>query len=415
MRRAARIALMVVSLFSLVATLVPVAPVQAQAREELGLEWGRSDGHNATTWSVRWSPDGSKLSQTFLDNTTVIWNATDGRRLVTLGSHANYTSEPRTRCDGNQTCIIPTHLPTRVTAWSPDAKYLAVGGDDTMIWVFNTTTWKVGKVLAGHAASVLTLDFSPDGKYLASGSGRDKVVPHNTGYENVVKIWDFERGVAIANLSGHRDGVMEVKWSPDGKRLVSASDDKTLKMWNATSWSLMFTMRDMAGGVLAVDWSPNGTRLVAGTRDYYAALWNSSEGQFIVKWGAANCVRSVDWNPSGRTFVAAGVALTYVMIKNATTGETEQTIDDNKDPANPANAIGAIMSARWSPDGRRLAIASGKEMAIRVYVYGPPRSPATSLIPDWLPGLATFVAVLAIAPCATFVIMKRRVRTTERR
>jgi WD40 repeat protein len=374
--------------------------------------WSRSDGHNATSWSVRWSPDGTMISQTFFDNSTVVWNSTTGMRIIKLGSHANSTAESRTRCDGNQTCTITAHLPTRVTAWSPDGKYLAVGGDDTIIWVFNTTSWGLARKLTGHLGSVLTLDFSPDGKYLASGSGTDKVFMNNVP-ENLIKVWDFERGTPIANMTGHTDGVMEVKWSPDGSRIVSASDDKTMRMWNTTDWSYMFTLRGHAGGVLAVDWSPDGRRFVSGSRDYKMALWNASDGKQIAKWTAPNCVRSVDWHMDGDIIAASGVSEAMVMIRNATTGVVMQTLEDNKDASGVP--VGAIMSARWSPDGQKLATASGKEMMIRVYAFGLAKPTTESAIPGWVPGVAVFVSIIVVATLVTYAVMKRRLRRTERR
>jgi len=398
-----------------VATILLSRAPQVMAAGNLGdlqLVWSRSDGHNATSWSVRWSPDGTMLSQTFFDNSTVVWNSTTGARIVKLGSHANSTAEGRTRCDGNQTCAIAAHMPSRVTAWSPDGRYMAVGGDDTIIWVFNTTSWGVAKTLTGHLGSVLTLDFSPDGRYLASGSGTDKVFMNNIP-ENLIKVWDFERGVAIANMTGHTDGVMEVKWSPDGSRLVSASDDKTMRMWNTTDWSYMFTLRGLAGGVLAVDWSPDGTKLVSGSRDYKMALWNASNGRQITKWSAPNCVRSVDWHMDGDIIVGSGVAEAMVMIRNATTGVVLQTLEDNKDAGGVP--VGAIMSARWSPDGQKLAIASGKEMTIRIYAFGLTRPTTESGIPAWAPGVGAYIAIIVASTLVTCLIMIRQVRRTERR
>ena len=423
MRNGARTAIALTSVFLMAAhALLSEKAGAGPTQGELSLMWSRSDGHNATAWSVRWSPDGSMISQTFFDNSTLIWNSTTGRRVVKLGSHANSTAEVRTRCDGNQTCSITEHMPSRVSAWSPDGKRLAIGGDDTYIWIFNTTTWELEGKLAGHTGSVLTLDFSPDGKRLASGSGTDKVFMHNVP-ENAVRIWDMERMAGILTIEGeprpkpgtlkHTDGVMEVRWSADGKRIVSASDDKTLKMWNATNGSLLFTLNGHAGGVLSVDWSPDGTKLISGSRDYKMILWNASSGKQMAKWSAPNCVRSVDWHQDGEIIVGSGVSEAMVMIRNATTGVVTQTLEDNKDAA--GHPIGAIMSARWSPDGTKLAIASGKEMTIRVYGFGISKPPSGSAIPTWLPGVIVFCSIIVAATFVTYELMRRRVRKTERR
>ncbi len=390
---------------------VSPAAVAEEDVESLAIIWERTDGHNATAWSVRWSPDGSMISGTFFDNTTVIWNSTTGKRIIKLGSHGNFTSERGTRCDGNQSCAIVTHFPTRVSAWSPDGRHLAIGGDDTFIWVFNTSDWRLEKFLKGHLGSVLTLDFSPDGRYLASGSGTDKVMMHNIP-ENLIKIWDFERGVAIRNLTGHTDGVMEVKWSNDGSRLVSASDDKILKMWDTSSWVNIFNMTGHAGGVLSVDWSIDGLELASGGRDYKIRIWDALNGTMIKVWQAPNCVRSVDFHQNGEIMVSSGVSEVMIMIRNATSGTILRTLDENRGSAGP---VGAIMSTRWSPDGQRLAAASGKEMTIRVYGFGIATPPTPPLLPEWVPGVTIFSAVLVGTTWFTIVFMIRRTRKQERR
>jgi len=229
--------------------------------------------------------------------------------------------------------------------------------------------------------------------------------------ENMIKIWDFNKRTAIANLTGHKDGVMEVKWSPDGSLLASASDDKTIKLWNATTWGIAATLTGHAGGVLSVDWSPDQKFLVSGSRDYKMRLWNLMTGQSTV-WQAPNCVRSVDYHHARPVILASGVSDSMIMIRNSTTGAVLKTLDENRGPAGP---VGSIMSARWSPDGKMMAAASGKEETVRVYAFGLGHPSVQPLIPDWLVGVILFVVGIIVATMATFLIMARRTRKIERR
>jgi len=367
----------------------------------LAVLWERSDGHNATLWSVRWSPDGKMISTTFFDNATVVWNATTGKRIVKLGAHSNYTSEvdEGTRCGYFIDCQLNktnNHWPSRVSAWSPDGKYLAVGGDNKLIIIYETTDWTIHKVLSGHEGSVLTVQWSPDGTKIASGSGTDKVEQHNTDKENVVRIWDFAAGVAIANLTGHKDAVMEVKWSQDSARLVSADDKNSLKIWETSTWDNTLNLTGHTIGVLSVDWSPNGTMLVSGSRDYTIILWNSSSGDSQAMWASPNCVRSVDWHPNGELIAASGPAESQLKIRNATTGSIMKTLDE-------AAVTGSdVMSVRWSPDGKMLAAGAGNEHTLRIYAFGIGTVPPPPLIPEWMPGTILYFAVSVVG---TFLIV----------
>ncbi|MDJ0606009.1 WD40 repeat domain-containing protein, partial [Microcystis sp. M53602_WE12] len=89
-------------------------------------------------------------------------------------------------------------------------------------------TGKEIRTLKGHDGSVNSVNFSPDGKTLVSGSDDGTII-----------LWDVETGKEIRTLKGHDGSVNSVNFSPDGKTLVSGSDDNTIKLWNlGTDWGL---------------------------------------------------------------------------------------------------------------------------------------------------------------------------------
>ncbi|MFW3145605.1 MAG: WD40 repeat domain-containing protein [Thermoplasmatota archaeon] len=354
-----KIAVIPATAFGLLILLLPLNPAAAQvaeidpARAEVIWMYTKEDSE-ATFWKLSWSPDGSMIAATFFDDKCVVLNATDGGIRTVL----DLVPED-TRCDG----FSPEGTnPLRACCFSPDGKLLAVGGDDRIITVFDTATWEEKYMLRGHSGSILCLDFSPDSRYLASGSGRDKVIPQNQE-ENAVRIWDMQTGRLYHTLNWHRDGVLAVRWSNEGDRLASASDDRMIRIMEFSTRTEVMNATGHTTGVLDIDWSPDDSRLITGSRDYKIKVWNSSTGEILATWSDNNCVRSVDFHPFQEIAATSGVDLT-LKIRDSVTGTELKVIKDGMEQ----HAM--VMMSRWSPDGRFLASGLGKSHTVILYGFG---------------------------------------------
>ncbi len=321
-------------------------------------EFTRQD-NEATFWKLAWSPDGTMVAATFFDNSCTVLDASNGTVIkeIDLGDPTGGT-----RCDG----FSPEDTtPLRACAFSPDGASLALAGDDLRITLLNTSTWQVDHTFIGHTGSILCLDFSPDGRYLASGSGTDKVIPQNAG-ENVTRIWDLETRLLELTLRGHLDGVLGVKWSNAGDTIATASDDRSVKLWSFPSGQLIRNLTGHTSGVLDVDWSPDDTTIITGSRDYKVRVWNSSSGSSTATWSDNNCVRSVEYHPREELVATSGVDQT-LKVRDSRTGTPLRILKDG------IAQTAMVMCSRWSPDGRFMASGLGKSHTVIMYRFGSER------------------------------------------
>jgi len=127
--------------------------------------------------------------------------------------------------------------------------------------------------LSGHAGSVERVIFLPDGR-LASAGG------NVSGSEfGEVKIWDLSTGRDL-DLRGHTGWVTGLACSPDGRRLATGSNDRTVKLWDTTTGEEVFTLRGHTAGVLRVAFSPDGQRIASGGWDRTMRVWDISPPPF---------------------------------------------------------------------------------------------------------------------------------------
>ena len=202
----------------------------------------------------------------------------------------------------------------------------------------------------GHNGCVRSVAFSPDGKYIVSGS-EDKTV----------KLWDVESGRLIRTFEGHYDRVNSVAFSPDGKYIASGSHDKTYLLWDTGSGRLICTFQGHKNIVVSVAFSPDGKYLISGggygggnkIDDYNLQLWDVKGWLIHTFEGYKDFVISVAFSPDGRYIVSGG---STSKLWDVETGGLIRTFDGQSDNR-------YMFPAAFSPDGNYI-VSGGDDMKL---------------------------------------------------
>jgi WD40 repeat protein len=176
------------------------------------------------------------------------------------------------------------------------------------------------------AETVLSAAFSPDGLRLLSG-GQDKTL----------KLWDAATGHLLRVFHDHAGGVEAVAFSPDGWRLLSGSADKTLRLWNAATGKSLRTFEGHSAAVTSAAFSPDGSRVISGSSDKTLILWDTATGQLLRRFqGHSDRVSSVAFLRDGSRVVSGSGGSLHshfegrdktLKLWDATTGQLLRTFE----------------------------------------------------------------------------------------
>ena len=178
-----------------------------------------------------------------------------------------------------------------------------IGRQGQVVQIWNTTTGEKLQTLVGHPA-VRFVAFSPDGKKIATAS-------HNA----TVRIWDANSGEELQRLEGHRVSVRSAIFSSDGKKIVTTGDDRTIRIWDVDSGEELRKFEEYTNILCSAALSPDGSKIVAiNTGDSLPrtnlCLWEATtqildaeSGEMLQELQGVNQVPSMAFSPDGKRIV----------------------------------------------------------------------------------------------------------------
>jgi len=220
--------------------------------------------------------------------------------------------------------------------------------------------------LSGHQDWVQSVTFSPDSKWLASA-----------GLDKTIKLWETATGSLLGTLR-QSSAVNAVAISSDGEWLASAGDDGTVRLWESKTGKPRGALSGPGYAVFDVVFSPDGNLIAAAGKDRTVFVWNVDGGKRVYSLeGHTGDVYTLAFSPDGR-FLASGGADKTLRIWNMSNGQEATRLTGQKDK---------ILTLDWSPDGKQLASGDAGQ-AIRVW------NPATG---DYVRTIVTASSTLSLA------------------
>jgi WD40 repeat protein/uncharacterized caspase-like protein len=314
-------------------------------------------GHTKGIESVCFSSDGRHVISGSSDATIKLWDITTGKEIRTFLGHSQKVNAVKLSHDnkhiisgsndgtlrlwdasnGKEIMKMECKYDIRSVDISPDDKY-AVCGEYKTLRLWDLGNGKEIRSYSGHSDYVLSVNYSPDGKSILSGSDNGEL-----------KLWDIASGKEAQSFSGHQLHVLSVCFSPDGKYAISCGQDRSLRLWDISSGKPIRTFYGHTHFATSVCFSANGQYAISGSADKTIKLWEIASGAMVrTLSGCTSGISSLDLSFNGR-YLASGSGKGVIQLWDINQGKATRKFLGHS---------GAVNSVCFSPDSKYLVSGS---------------------------------------------------------
>jgi RNA polymerase sigma factor (sigma-70 family) len=230
--------------------------------------------------------------------------------------------------------------------FSPDSKTLASAGLSGEVRLWEAATGKETRTLTGHKEPVSGVVFSPDGKRLLSACS----------FEPSIQVWETGTGKELHRFRADAGGVTAIALSRDGKLLASAGADFSIRLWDMTHWKELRHLTGHSARIVSLAFTPDGKALISGSEDRTIRTWDVDKGREVrVLTVPAPGLDDVKLSPDGKVLASRHYSDGSIRLWDAADGKLLRRLRAPQ-----------VWDVAFSPDGKGLATA-GMDETLRLW------------------------------------------------
>jgi len=297
------------------------------------------EGHTDTISAVTVSKDGRQVLTGSADHTAKLWDADTGREIHTLGSRES---------------------PVTAVAFSPDGGWVAAAEQNGEVQIWESDSGRERFKLAGDGSAFTAAAFSPDGHWFVAGNAM-----------GMVAVWEARSGAEVQRLRGE-NGIRTLAFSPDSRTLIAGQAGGSAIAWEVESWDRQFSMVGHLDEIRSLNFSRNGKRIVTASRDKTVRVWDAASGRELLIFGRGSTSGEfAAFSRDDRRILASDHSNLHVWESASATDVAKWNEEEAEGRpelgASPRGAPGAKTSAATPPDSLQARI---QDLQLRAHISG---------------------------------------------